>query len=118
VHDLVDYVSGEARLAGGYAAGYLSGKRPARQLRVKAGSNVRYVSPGKVDPDTETRLYLRSMIVKNKAELEVRWGGRVIKSLKLGHVQPSEMISVVVKKTDFNSAAGLTDDDALEVAVL
>jgi NADPH-dependent 2,4-dienoyl-CoA reductase/sulfur reductase-like enzyme len=94
VHDLVDWVAEESRRAGRYAAGWLSGERPALQIRAKAGSNVRYVNPVRIDPHRENQLYLRSMVVKNDAALEIRLDGQVIRSVKKGHVQPSEMINL------------------------
>ena len=100
VHDLVDNVSEESRLTGGFVADYLAGKRPARQIRVKAGSNVRYVNPSQVDPGRPNRLYLRPLIVKNKAELTVRANGRHVRRRVLNHVQPSEMISVMLRERD------------------
>ncbi|MFW5843486.1 MAG: hypothetical protein ACOCW6_06135, partial [Spirochaetota bacterium] len=61
---------------------------------VVAGSNVRYVAPGKIRLDGENRLYLRSLIAKVGAVVRVRVAGKVWKQLKQHHVQPSEMISI------------------------
>ncbi|MDR1239725.1 MAG: FAD-dependent oxidoreductase [Treponema sp.] len=94
VHDLVDWVAEESRRAGRYAAEWLTGRGPRSQIPVKAGANVRYVNPGRLDPRRENRVYLRSLVVKTGAVLELRCGHRLIKSLKKGHVQPSEMISL------------------------
>ena len=114
VHDLVDNVTEESRLTGGFVADYLAGKRPGCQLRVKPGSNVRYVNPSRVDPEAGGRLYLRPLIVKNKAELAVRTEGRQLRRMVLNHVQPSEMISVVVRAGDM---ADLPADAVLEVSL-
>lgn len=104
VHDLVDFVSEEARLAGSFAADWLSGARPERELRVKTGANVRYVNPARIDPGRENKLYLRSLVVKNGATLEVRIDGKTIKSMKKAHIQPSEMISFSLDPADFARA--------------
>ncbi|AEJ20819.1 NAD(P)/FAD-dependent oxidoreductase [Gracilinema caldarium] len=115
VHDLVDWVAEESRFAGRQAAAWLRGERPAHQVRVKAGPNVRYANPGKLDPSRDNKVYLRSMIVKNDAVLELRLDNRVIKSIKKGHIQPSEMITLTVGPKDLE---GYTADSALELALL
>ncbi len=114
MHDLVDNVSEEARRAGAFAADWLAGRRPARQLRVRPGSNVRYVTPARADPSRANRLYLRPLIVKNRALLSVSAAGRRIRAEVKNHVQPSEMISFTLRESDF---AGLGDDSALEIAI-
>jgi NADPH-dependent 2,4-dienoyl-CoA reductase/sulfur reductase-like enzyme len=117
VHDLVDWVAEEARRAGGYAAEWLRGERPAVQVRVKAGSNVRYVNPGKINPRGENRIYLRSLIVKNDAALELRIDNRVIRSIRQSHVQPSEMINLSLSPKDLEGAA-FSPDSALEFSII
>jgi NADPH-dependent 2,4-dienoyl-CoA reductase/sulfur reductase-like enzyme len=117
VHDLVDWVTEEARRAGTYAAEWLRGEGPALQVRVKAGSNVRYVNPGKVNPRGENRVDLRSLIVKNDALLELRLDNRVIRSIKQGHVQPSEMIKISLGPRDLEGVP-LSSDSALEFSII
>jgi NADPH-dependent 2,4-dienoyl-CoA reductase/sulfur reductase-like enzyme len=117
VHDLVDYVVEEARRAGRYAAAWLEGAKPGRELRIRAGSNVRYIAPSRVATGRDNKLYLRTMIVKNDALLEVRLDGKVLLSLKKAHIQPSEMISITLGKAEL---AALTDqpDAAVEISIL
>jgi hypothetical protein len=100
VHDLVDWVAEEARRAGIQAAAWLKGIRPGVQIRLKAGPNVRYVNPGKLNPQGENKLFLRSMIVKNDAVLELKLDNQIIKTVKQNHVQPSEMINVMIGPSD------------------
>ena len=114
VHDLVDNVSEESRLTGGFVADWLESRRPARQLRIKAGSNVRYVNPSRVDPARGTRLYLRPLIVKNNAELLVSANGLPVRKVVKSHVQPSEMISLGLRESDL---AGVAADAVLEVSL-
>jgi NADPH-dependent 2,4-dienoyl-CoA reductase/sulfur reductase-like enzyme len=94
VHDIVDYATEEARRAGEYVSEYLKDRQPSRELRIKAGSNVRYVVPSMIDPDRDNRIYLRSLIVGNNVSVEVVMGSRPVKTVKKRHVQPSEMISI------------------------
>jgi hypothetical protein len=100
VHDLVDYVSEEARRCGESAAGWLAGGRARGQsartpgIPVTAGANVRYVVPNTCAPGRENVLFLRPLVVKNDARLEVRIGGELVRTRRLPHVQPSEMIRI------------------------
>jgi len=109
VHDLVDYVVEEARRAGRFAAAWLVGERPKRELRVKAGSNVRYVAPASVEAGRDNKLYLRAMIVKNDAVLEVTLGGKVLRSLNKNHVQPSEMITLSLGAAELEASTDQPD---------
>ena len=115
VHDLVDYVVEEARRAGAHAADWLDGRVPGAELRLKSGPNVRYATPSRLDPSRENRVYLRSLVVKNDARLEVKIDGRPVKSLKKPHVQPSEMISLTLGPADF---AGAPRDASVELSIL
>jgi hypothetical protein len=103
VHDLVDWVCEESRRAGLYAAQWLRGERPSLQIRTRAGSHVRYVNPTKITPERENHVYLRSMVLKSDAVLELRLDNRVIRSIKERHVQPSEMINVKIGPKDFEN---------------
>jgi len=116
VHDLVDWVCEESRRAGHYAASWLRGEHPSLQIHTKAGSHVRYVNPARLAPDRENIIYMRSMIVKNDAVLELRLGDKVIKSKKERHVQPSEMISFKLGQKDFEGM-DLNSDSVLEFSI-
>lgn len=94
IHDLVDFVAEESRRAGQAAADYLDGVPAPPELELSAGSNVRYVMPGRVRTDAANRIYLRSLISRNNAVVEVRAGDTVLKKHRELHVQPSEMISL------------------------
>jgi len=109
VHDLVDWVAEEARRAGIQAAAWLKGIHPATQIRLKAGPNVRYVNPGKLNPQGENKLFLRSMIVKNDAVLELKLDNQVFKTIKQNHVQPSEMINVTISAKDMEKSRFSTE---------
>ena len=117
VHDLVDYVVEEARRAGAFAAEWLSGKRSAKEIRVKAGPNVRYVNQSRVDPARDNKLYLRTLIVKNDAVLEVKLNNKVIRQARKSHVQPSEMLSLSLGPADLEAALQ-APDSTLEISIL
>jgi NADPH-dependent 2,4-dienoyl-CoA reductase/sulfur reductase-like enzyme len=116
VHDLVDYVSEESQRTGDYVVRYLKADRPAGQLRTKPGPNVRYVNPGRCLVNEPTQLYFRTLIVKNKAVIELRLDGETIKTVRSSHVQPSEMITVGLSPEDFQDRE-IGPDSALEVGV-
>jgi len=117
VHDLVDWVAEEARRAGSHAAAWLNGSRPQKQIRLKAGPNVRYVNPEKLNPLTDNKIYLRSMIVKNDAVLEMKLDGKVVRTIKYNHVQPSEMIDVAVTQNDAGKLR-FTSESVMEFSIV
>ena len=117
VHDLADWVCEESRRAGLYAAQWLRGELPVSQIRVRAGSHVRYVNPTRIEPERENLIYLRSMIVKNDATLEIRLDNRIIRSRKERHVQPSEMISLKIGPKDFKGYE-VKADSVLEFSIV
>lgn len=116
VHDLVDYVVEESRRAGSFAADWLEGRRPQGEIRVKAGSNIRYVNPSRVEPGRENKLYMRSLIVKNDAILEVKLDNKVVRSVKKSHIQPSEMITLGLGASELG-AASIQADPIMEISI-
>jgi len=116
VHDLVDYVSEEARRCGGFVAEYLTGEYERTQARVRPGANVKYIVPNSCFPGRENRLYLRPLVVKNQARLVVRLNGETLKERKLAHVQPSEMIALSLRPADLRGLAG-RGESVLEVSI-
>ena len=96
VHDLADYASDEAALAGRHILDYLNGKRPGREFPVTAGGNLRYVTPNEYIPGEKTQFFMRSLIVEDDAELIVSLDGQEIMRKKLRFVKPPEMLSVEV----------------------
>jgi NADPH-dependent 2,4-dienoyl-CoA reductase/sulfur reductase-like enzyme len=120
VHDLVDYVVEEARRTGNFVADWLEGRSPAREFKVRAGPNVRYVCPGRLDPDRENRLMLRSLVLKEGARLEVKSGDRVIKSIAKPQVRPAEMLAFTLGPKDLASiaaSAAAREELSLEVSI-
>jgi len=77
---------------------------------------VKYTVPNQCSPEHENRIYLRPLVVKNKAELVVTCDGEVLKTRRLAHVQPSEMISVELAAADF-SGRKFSADSVLEVGI-
>ncbi len=116
VHDLADYAAEEARRTGAYAAAWLRNRPPRQQVAIRAGANVRYVSPPKMNPEHPDKLYLRALIVKNNAQLTMKLDNLTVKQKKLPHVQPSEMVSVTLTQRDLEKWQ-LSADSVLEVSI-
>jgi len=55
------------------------------------------------------------MIVIYDAVLDLRLDNRVVKTLKKGHIQPSEMITLTIGPKELE---GYTADSAIELALL
>lgn len=117
VHDLVDFVSEEARTCTGYVYQYLQkGLTKIRQGRVAAGANVIYVVPNKYAEDKDNIFYLRPFIVKNNATLILSCNGKTLKKKRLLHIQPSEMIRFTVKKEEIHKSL-VSPDSSLEISI-
>ncbi|MCT4542675.1 MAG: NAD(P)/FAD-dependent oxidoreductase [Vallitalea sp.] len=100
VHDLVDFVTAESRLAGRCAAKYILENKKANKentIRTIAGDGVRYVVPHKINKELvqdENKLYFRVVDVKKNVKVVVKSKGNVIYSKKHPKVAPGEMESV------------------------
>ncbi|MBN2442948.1 MAG: FAD-dependent oxidoreductase [Spirochaetales bacterium] len=117
VHDLVDFVSEEAKKCAGFVFDYIKkGESKELQGNVSVGANVIYVIPNKYATDTDNTFYLRTFILKNNATLTLTHNGKVIKTRKLIHIQPSEMIRFTVEKDVLNKA-DITPGASLEISI-
>ncbi len=100
VHDLVDFVSDEAEIAGKFAAkaalGENGGKK--RDLAVSTGDNVRTCVPQHLrlgDEAEKVRLFMRvTQPMRGKLKLKVTSGGEEVFAKPLMIAKPSEMIAV------------------------
>ncbi len=99
VHDLVDYVSDEAEIAGKGAAAFVKGKRPEGEcLATAAGNGVRYVLPQRVWKADETvDLFLRVVRPFGKVRFTVRSGDEVLATATRLRAAPGEMEKLTVK---------------------
>lgn len=100
VHDLVDYVTEEGRLAGKCAARYILEGNCARALagiRTVAGRGIRYVIPHIIRKELlhkENKLLFRVDDVYRDVKISVICGQDVIYSAKKRRVNPGEMESI------------------------
>jgi NADPH-dependent 2,4-dienoyl-CoA reductase/sulfur reductase-like enzyme len=111
VHDLVDFVSEEAELAGWSAARYVSGGMPKTDyISVASGIGVSYVVPQRINRfNTEKiKLYFRPDNVYRDAAIEISAGRTVIKKTKRIAVAPGEMETFILAPADYKGAADMT----------
>lgn len=98
VHDLVDFVSEEAALAGESAAAYIMGERSAeRDIMIVAGQGVRYTVPQHITSMRDTEVYFRVRDTYKDKRIVVREGERVLLSKKTISLAPAEMEKVKLK---------------------
>ena len=116
VHDLVDYVSLQAAKAAEGAAAYLkNGKPQGSTLHIKNGNQVSYCVPSKFypeDPAEKLTVYFRVRTPMDNAELVIRSGETVIRTLKKRKLLPSVMEEALLLGRDM---AGLTEDITIEI---
>ena len=110
VHDLVDYVSEEAKMAGIHAAAYVTGKFPdhgKQGILLEAGEGVRYTVPEEIRPDfMPEKLTVRFRVdgVYRNAYVSVYCGQERIHHQKRLVLEPGEMEQVVLKKEKLAAA--------------
>ncbi len=109
VHDLVDYVSDEAELAGKSAAAYLQGaSAPACFIPLKTGNLVRYTVPQVITEKKPVTLYFRVADVRRKVQVQVWSKDRLLYSKKKASVAPGEMEALALSADLLEDASELT----------
>lgn len=101
VHDLVDFVSEEAEIAGASAAEYvMNGKRNANYVSCINGKNVTYVLPQKIDVNAQedVTLFFRVNNVYKNCKFTLTCNGKTIMERKKAVALPGEMETLVLKK--------------------
>lgn len=115
VHDLVDFVSEEAEIAGKSAAEYIKGeKADAVDVNIKTDGKIRYTVPQKITKDKDITVFFRVADVFRNVKINVYKNGEAVYSKKKVKVAPGEMESIKLTKDMF---AG-TDELSFELEVL
>ena len=99
VHDLVDYVTEESKIAGKGAANYIFGKKQeGTYINTKGINGVRYIVPQRVDIKNEegVKLYFRVGQVYKGAKVVVECDGNILSSKKKVMLAPGEMENVLI----------------------
>jgi NADPH-dependent 2,4-dienoyl-CoA reductase/sulfur reductase-like enzyme len=109
VHDLVDYVSEEADIAGRAAAEYISGISTDRKnISLTTDGKVRYTVPQRINAEQDVTVYFRVADVYRDARIIVRDGERVIINKKKQKFAPGEMETVTLTKEMVQEISGDT----------
>ncbi|QVK21604.1 FAD-dependent oxidoreductase [Mycoplasmatota bacterium] len=107
VHDLVDYVTSEAKKAGYKAAEYVRKKLVnGESFRTIAGEGISYVIPQMINKDNlvdNVELFMRVRKVYRDANIIIKGDNKVIKIIKKKHLAPAEMEIVKLKVDDFKN---------------
>jgi len=100
VHDLVDYVTEEAYIAGAAAAEYMKNGASKNEavIETKAIDGVRYVLPQKLNLplNEDVTLYMRVADVKKNVKLALSADGEILKKFPRRIVTPGEMETIVL----------------------
>ncbi len=101
VHDLVDFVSDEAEIAGRAAADRILGRESSgERVDIVPGPGVRYTVPQRYVPsgENEFKIYFRVVDVSKKISFVIRdKDGNVLLSKKKASAAPGEMESLTLK---------------------
>ena len=108
VHDLVDYVSEEAEIAGKSAADYIkNGLKNEINIPIVTDGKIRYTVPQKITSDEDLTVYFRVSDVFKNVAVNVYSGEEKVFSKKRPKVAPGEMESIKLSKDVFKGACEL-----------
>ena len=108
VHDLVDYVSEEAEIAGKAAVDYINGKKEESVLiPINTDGKIRYTVPQRITKKKDVSVYFRVSNIYKNVMIKVSDGDNTLLSKKKVKVAPGEMESITLKKEIFENAKEL-----------
>ena len=108
VHDLVDFVSEEAEVAGKSAAAYILGKSEKKiSIPLSTDGRVRYTVPQLITTEKDVTVYFRVADVYRNVTLRVLDGERTVAQKKKSRMAPGEMESITLKASAFANAKDL-----------
>ena len=109
VHDLVDFVSEEAELAGAFAAKYVQeGETTRTSVDVVNGKNVSYVVPQKLDKNLagNVKLFFRVTNTFRNCKIVAKCGDTVLLERKKKIVVPGEMETLLLTEAKLAQVDG------------
>ena len=107
VHDLVDYVSEEAAIAGKAAARFILGEAHRNaDISLVTDGRIRYTVPQRITEICDTRIYFRVSDVFRNKRIVVRDGERIILEKKKQKLAPGEMETVTLTAERLSSVSG------------
>jgi len=109
VHDLVDFVSQEAEIAGHAAAEYLSGAQAGSlKIPIRTDGKIRYTVPQIITAKKDVTVYFRVSNVYQNVKITVSDADKVLLSKKKRKVAPGEMETVTITGEQLENATELT----------
>ena len=109
VHDLVDFVSEEAEIAGTAAAEFINGTlKNEITLPIETDGRIRYTVPQFITAKKDVDVYFRVSDVYKNVKINVACGDTLLLSKKKQKVAPGEMEKITVKKELLENADKLT----------
>ena len=115
VHDLVDYVSEEAAIAGKAACDFVKGKTLKNaNITLHTDGKIRYTVPQRITNTKDTRVYFRVADTYKNAAVTVKAGDRTLYSKRHLKLAPGEMETLLLKEDALKSVA---PDATLEVSL-
>ena len=110
VHDLVDYVSEEAEIAGKAAAAYVTAKAEttSADITLLTDGKIRYTVPQRITSNKNVTVYFRVADVYRDLRIVVKDGDNVIINKKKQKVAPGEMETVTLTEKMLGSIEGNT----------
>lgn len=108
VHDLVDYVSDEAEIAGKSAAQYIRGDfAKSVNIPISTDGKIRYTVPQCITEKKDVTVYFRVADVYRNVKINVYDGDKLILSKKKQKVAPGEMETVKITGDLLSGVASL-----------
>lgn len=99
VHDLVDYVSDEAEIAGKSAAEYIkNGIGNTESIELETDGKIRYTVPQCITAKKDVTVYFRVSDVFKNVKINVFSGDTLLMSKRKQKVAPGEMENIVIKR--------------------
>ena len=110
VHDLVDYVSEEAEIAGKAAAKYVAGQAEEKSASISlvTDGKVRYTVPQRITAQKDVTVYFRVADVYRDVRITVKDADKTIVNKKKIKVAPGEMETVVLTAKMLSEVSGDT----------
>lgn len=109
VHDLVDFVTKESKVAGKNAAMYCLNKLEKNEtVNTIAGDGIGYIVPQNIDTktDEDVNLFMRVRNIYKNKKLVVKSDDKVVLEKKRKHMIPSEMESINISKDILKNITG------------
>ena len=107
VHDLVDYVSEEAAIAGRAAAEFIKGNAfYNKSIKLVTDGRVRYTVPQRISANEDVTVYFRVSDVYRDIRITVRDGENLLINKKKLKVAPGEMETVTLTKEMIDGLCG------------